>query len=191
MPSREPTRRPGVRALCSQLGYNDQDKKSTRYFTYLATTVRNFRSENMAYDVPRCALEFCEQDEKNKLLFTGSRDARKNGWPVLPNDKDRYHAPLFPFPAYYFSDDSPSIIETITRLIYVQESNSQETKRTTTTRKFLSGLRDDKPSEPKDYPGDYNRGSLESTTNVETSNNTLVRIKREENELAEEVGLGE
>lgn len=36
----------------------------------------------------------------------------------------------------------------------------------------------DKPSEPKDYPGDHNRGSLESTIYVERINNTLIRIER-------------
>jgi hypothetical protein len=36
----------------------------------------------------------------------------------------------------------------------------------------------DKPSEPKDYSGDYNKGSLELTIYVKRINNTLICIKK-------------
>ncbi|KAG4414294.1 hypothetical protein IFR04_012590 [Cadophora malorum] len=166
----ESTRSPGIKALCSQLGYNEA-KESPRHYTCLATPLRQFRSLNKAYDVPRCALEFCERNEKDKHFFTSSRQARRNGWPVLPDDKDR-------------------IIETITRIIHIQDSHTRETERTTRNRNILSGLLNgDKPSKSNDYTGDHDGGSLESTTNVGTTKGTVVRIKREEAELAEEAGL--
>jgi hypothetical protein len=84
----------GVKALCSQLGYDEtQDKDSPRHFTRLATPLRQFRRINRAYDIPTCAIEFCERAEEDKSFFARSRGARKHGWPVLPNDKDRYSAP--------------------------------------------------------------------------------------------------
>lgn len=97
----ESTRSPGIRALCSQLGYYEA-KESPRHYTCLATPLRQFRSLNKAYEVPRCALEFCERNEKDKHFFTSSHEARRNGWPVLLDDKDRYCTPyvlllLFPW----------------------------------------------------------------------------------------------
>ena len=83
-------RSPGIKALCGQLGYNE-DKDSTRHYTCLSTPLRQFRSLHKAYDVPRCALEFCDRNEKVKQFFaTSSRGARRNRWPILPDDKDRY-----------------------------------------------------------------------------------------------------
>ena len=89
------TRSPGIKALCSQLGYNEA-KESPRHFTCLATPLRQFRSLNKAYDVARYALEFCERNKKDKHFLTSSREARRNGWPVLPDDKDRYCTPPCP-----------------------------------------------------------------------------------------------
>jgi hypothetical protein len=83
-----------VRALCSQLGYNEtQDKDSPRHFTHLATTLRQFRRINKVYDIPTCAFEFCKRAERDRSFFTSSREAKTRGWPVLPIDKDRYGAP--------------------------------------------------------------------------------------------------
>lgn len=115
----------GVKALCSELGYSDvQDKESPRHFTRLATPLRQFRRIHKAYDVPRCALEFCQQDEKKRYFFASSRKARANGWPVLPDDKDQYCPP----PISRYLSNNLSIIEKITKIIFIQESNSRETE---------------------------------------------------------------
>ena len=74
-------------------------------------------------------------------------------------------------------------------IIYIQDSNVRETERNNRNRNFLSGLLNgDKPSKSNDYTGDHNGGSLESTTNVGTTKDTPICIKRERSELAEEAG---
>jgi hypothetical protein len=55
----------------------------------------------------------------------------------------------------------------------------------------LGLLNNERPSEPEDYPGDQNGGLLESSITVETANDALVHIKREEIDWAEDAGLEE
>lgn len=80
---------------------------------------------------------------------------------------------------------SPRTIEIITRLTYIKEPQSRETERTTRNRNnLLDLLNNGKPPELEDYPGKL-------SINVDKANDTLVRIKREEIDWAEDAGLGE